>query len=103
MSDPRRGDVVLMLDGRAHRLRLTFGALAELETALDAPDLTGLAARLADGRLAARDLIAILACALRGGGQAMSDTDVAALPIAGSLPQVVAAVGRLMEETFGGA
>lgn len=100
-SAPRRDDVRLTLDGRAFRLRLTFGALAELEAALDAPDLAGLGERLAAGRLATRDLIAILGAGLRGAGHDLSDDQVAALPLSGELPAVVSAVGDLMARAFG--
>lgn len=63
-----RGEVALTIDGRARRLCLTLGALAEIETALGVEEGTSLADRL--GRLTARDLAALLAALLRGGGEA---------------------------------
>ncbi|WP_238256613.1 gene transfer agent family protein, partial [Methylorubrum podarium] len=67
MANRRRGEVPLTLGAERYTLCLTLGALAELEDALGAGDLAGLAERFADGRLAARDVIALLGAALRGG------------------------------------
>lgn len=61
-----RGDTPLMLDGVLRPLRLTFGALAEIETALGVVTLEELAARLRKPR--ASDLMVIIAALLKGGG-----------------------------------
>ncbi|MDP1739307.1 MAG: GTA-gp10 family protein [Caulobacter sp.] len=66
-----RGEVVATLAGRPRRLCLTLGALAELETAFAAEGWEALAARLKS--LSARDLTAVLAALLRGGGEAPGD------------------------------
>jgi hypothetical protein len=62
-----RGEVVAMLAGAERRLCLTLGALAEMETALGCDGLLSLAERMR--ALSARDLTAILAALLRGGGE----------------------------------
>ena len=85
MANRIRGEVPLTLGGRRYTLCLTLGALAELEAALQAGDLAGLAARFAGGRVSARDLIALLGVALRGGGHDLDDAAVARLPLAGGL------------------
>ena len=72
MANPQRGEVEIEIDGRACRLCLTLGGLAEIE------------ALMAAGKpLDARRLIAVLAVLLRGGGSeipaatlARSDLDV---------------------------
>lgn len=97
----RRGDVPLVLDGTTYRLRLTLGALAELEAALGAGDLGALAERLSVGRLSSRDLVAILACALRGGGHAIDDAAVAALPMPEGVAPVAEAVAAALAIAFG--
>lgn len=61
-----RGDVPVTLDGVERRLRLTFGALAEIETALGVSALDELGARLA--RMSANDVRVVLAALLRGAG-----------------------------------
>lgn len=54
-----------MLAGAERRLCLTLGALAEIEAALGAEGLSGLAERMR--AMSARDLMAVLAALLRGG------------------------------------
>ena len=66
-------------------LCLTLGALAELEARLMAGDLVGLSERFASGRVSARDLTAIIGAGLRGGGNAVSDDDLARMSIEGGL------------------
>ncbi len=62
-----RGEVGLEVEGRVCRLCLTLGALAEIETALGVGSLADLRARLP--HLSARDLTALAAALLRGGGE----------------------------------
>ncbi|MER2266535.1 gene transfer agent family protein [Methylobacterium oxalidis] len=103
MANRRRGEVPLELGGERLTHCLTLGALAELEDALGAGDLAGLAERFAGGRLAARDLIALLGAALRGGGHDLDDAAVARLPLAGGLEAVTGALGAALAEAFGEA
>lgn len=97
----RRGDVSLVIDGTTYRLRLTLGALTELEAALGAGDLGALAERLAAGRLSSRDLVSILGCALRGGGHAIDDAQIAALPMPDGIAPVAEAVAAALAIAFG--
>jgi hypothetical protein len=96
----RRGDVSLEIDGERYTLRLTLGALAELEEAFAVDDLPALGARFASGKLSSRDLLRLLAAALRGGGHPLSDAQVAALPIDGVAP-VAEALTDLLAAAFG--
>lgn len=66
-----RGEAVVVLAGVERTLCLTLGALAEIETALDVSGVAGLAERMRV--LSAKDLIAVLAALLRGGGEALAD------------------------------
>ena len=100
MPNRRRGEVALTLAGRGYTLCLTLGALAELEQAFGAQDLAGLGERFASGRLASRDLIRLLGAGLRGGGHALTDEEVAALPIEG-IESVVQAVADMLLAAFG--
>lgn len=61
-----RGEIIAVLAGAERRLCLTLGALAEIETALGVAGVEALAERLR--ALSARDLTAMLAALLRGGG-----------------------------------
>lgn len=67
MTNPHRSEVTAVLDGRRRRLKLTLNALAELEAALEAPDLSALAARFESGRPKTADLLEVIAAALRAG------------------------------------
>ena len=102
MANRRRGEVPLVIGPDHYTLCLTLGALAELEEALGARDLAGLAERFADGRLASRDLIALLGAALRGGGHTLDDTAVARLPLGGGIEPIAQALGEVLAAAFGG-
>ncbi|UMY18557.1 gene transfer agent family protein [Methylobacterium organophilum] len=103
MANRRRGEVPLVLGHERYTLCLTLGALAELEEAFQAADAVALAGRLAEGRLRSRDLIILLGAALRGGGHALDDRAVAALPLASGLDAIVRALGEAVEAAFGTA
>ncbi|GGK29823.1 gene transfer agent family protein [Salinarimonas ramus] len=101
MANARRGDVAVTIAGRERTLRITLGALAELEDALGAQDLGALAARLAEGRLKARDLVAILGAALRGGGEAIDDREVAAFALEEGVEPLARAAMEALAKAFG--
>lgn len=101
MANGRRGEIAATVAGRRFVLCLTLGALAELETAFAVGDLGALGERLGSGRLAADDLAKLLGAGLRGGGQPIGDEEVRSWPAA-HLPEMTAAVARLLAATFGG-
>jgi Phage tail tube protein, GTA-gp10 len=101
MANARRGDVAVLIGGREHTLRLTLGALAELESSFGVEDLTALGARFADGRLKSTDLIALLGAGLRAGGLTVQDADVGSLDFDEGLHGAVAAVAEVLTLTFG--
>jgi len=102
MPNRRRGEVALQLGGTRYTLCLTLGALAELEQAFGVQDLMALGERFGSGRLSSRDLLTLLGVALRGGGQAMSDAEVAKLPLHDGIEPVAEALAGLLVATFGG-
>ncbi|MGO4704521.1 gene transfer agent family protein [Microvirga sp. 2MCAF38] len=102
MANRRRGEIALEIGAMRYTLCLTLGALAELEDAFGVEDLMTLAERFGTGRLSSRDLLRILAIALRGGGHALSDQDVAALPLLDGIAPVAEAIAALLLATFGG-
>jgi hypothetical protein len=103
MVNRRRGDVPLHVGDRRLALRLTLGGLAELEDALAAGDLIGLSERLASGRLATRDLIAVLRIGLKGAGHRLDDAEIEAMTLEGGLEPIVSAVAALFASAFGAA
>ena len=103
MAITQRGEIEAVIGGETRILCLTLGALAELEARLQAGDLVGLAERFAGGRISARDLTAILGAGLRGGGNAVTDDDLARLSIEGGLKGAAEIAARLLKATFGEA
>jgi hypothetical protein len=103
MANAQRGEISAILEGEEVTLCLTLGALAELEARLMAGDLVGLSERFASGRVSARDLTAIIGAGLRGGGNAVSDDDLARMSIEGGLKGAADIAARLLRATFGEA
>jgi len=102
MANALRGEIAAVIGGEERVLCLTLGALAELEARLGAGDLVGLSERFAAGRVSARDLLGILGAGLRGGGNALTDDDLARLSIEGGLKGAAEIAARLLRATFGG-
>lgn len=100
-ANRHRGEVEAVIDGERRILCLTLGALAELETAFGAESLADLATRFSSGRLKSADLTRILACGLRGGGNRLSDADVAEMTVYGGVAGAAKVVGELLAVTFG--
>jgi len=101
MPNIQRGEISAVFEGEERVLCLTLGALAELEARLGAGDLVGLSERFASGRVSARDLTAIIGAGLRGGGNAVTDDDLARMSIEGGLHGAAEIAARLLRATFG--
>ena len=101
MANRRRGEVSAVIDGRERVLCLTLGALAELEDAFAVDDVAALVARFGSGRLAARDLIRIIAAGLRGAGESVGEPAVAAMRIDGGAAGAARVVADLLGAAFG--
>jgi hypothetical protein len=101
MANRHRGETALHVAGESLPMRLTLGALAELEDAFSVDSLPALGERFASGRLSARDVTRILAAGLRGAGGTASDAQVAGLAFDGGLNGAIAAAIRLLDATFG--
>jgi len=92
-----RGEVLLEIDGRARKLCVSLGALAELEAAFDVASLGELGERLA--HLTAADLLTVLSALIAGGGELVSPVELAASQIE---PRAAAeAVAEAFKHAFG--
>ena len=100
MANVHRGDAEIVIGGRRFTLRLTLGALAELEAAFAVDNLDALGRRFASGRLGSRDLVRLLGAGIRGGGVPLSDDEVAALPLVEGLEPVADAIAGMLEGCF---
>ena len=100
MSNPWRGDVALTIDGERHVMRLTLGALAELEAGLEQDSLLALVQRFEGGGFSTRDVLALIVAGLRGGGWKGSAEDLLAVEIAGGPMGAARAAAELLARAF---
>ena len=99
-ANPHRGEAVLVIDGRARRMRLSLGALAGLESRLGAGGLVALAERFESGAVGADDLIALIAAGLAGAGEDVAEAEIAAAEIEGGAVAALAAGLALLAHAF---
>lgn len=100
MANPWRGEVELVVDGEPRVMRLTLAALAELEARLESQSLIELIGRFEAGSFKVRDLIALLAAGLNGGGWRTSEAELVAARIDGGPLAAARAAARLLKVTF---
>ncbi|MBS0124247.1 gene transfer agent family protein [Thetidibacter halocola] len=100
MANPWRGEVTLVLDGQPHVMRLTLGALAELEAGLESGSLVELVRRFEAGRFSTRDVLALIVAGLRGGGWQGRATDLTAAEIEGGPLAAARAAAELLARAF---
>ena len=103
MANLHRGEIDAVLDGEPHRLCLTLGALAELESTFGNDDMLAVAERFSRGRLSARDAVRIIGAGLRGAGHQVTDDVVARMRAEGGAAGFVDIVSSLLAATFGAA
>lgn len=102
MANPYAGEVALVVDGERRVAKLTLGALAELEDRLGAGSLIDLVERFEGGRVATRDVIAVVVAGLRGGGWEGEASDLLTVEIDGGPMEAARAAGRLLARAFAG-
>jgi hypothetical protein len=100
MENPWAGEVSLVIDGEARVLKLTLGALAELEAAMGTDSVVALAERFETGGFSARDVVALIVAGLRGGGWRGSAADLLSAEIAGGPVAASRAAGLLLARAF---
>ncbi|WP_335948864.1 gene transfer agent family protein [Salipiger bermudensis] len=100
MANPWRGEVAVTLDGERRVMRLTLGALAELEASLGDDTLVALAQRFEEGRCSTRDVLALIVAGLRGGGWEGSAADLLRAEIAGGPMAAARAAAELLARAF---
>ena len=100
MGNPWTGEVVLTINGEQRVLKLTLGALAQLEDELCVGTLIELIERFEGGQVSARDVLALIVAGLRGGGWLGSASDLMAAEIEGGLTSATAVAGDLLARAF---
>ncbi len=92
MANPFQGEVALTMNRGRHVLKLTLGALAELEAGLETDTLVALVTRFEEGKFSSADVLRIVVAGLRGGGWTGGYDDILTAEIAGG-PLEAARVG----------
>lgn len=100
MVNPLAGEVALQFDGARHVLKLTLGALAELEAGLEADGLVDLVERFESGRFQSRDVLAVLVAGLRGGGWEGRVEDLMRVEIEGGMVTAATVAAQLLVRAF---
>ncbi len=100
MANPWAGEVALVIDGERHVLKLTLGALAELEAALETGTLVDLVERFESGAFSSRDVLSLIVAGLRGGGWRGTAGDLLAAEIDGGPLGAARTAAQLLAAAF---
>lgn len=100
MANPWRGEVALTIAGERHTMRLTLGALAELEERLEEGSLVALVERFESNQFSSRDVLALLSAGLSGGGSVVSEADLLHADIDGGPMAAARAAAELLARAF---
>ncbi len=100
MANPWTGEVAIWLDGQRHLGKLTLGALAELEAALETGSLVELVERFEAGRFSTRDVLALIVAGLRGGGWQGTAADLRSVEIGGGPMEAARAAAEMLARAF---
>ncbi|WP_135505095.1 gene transfer agent family protein [Roseovarius aestuariivivens] len=100
MANPFAGEVALCIDGEPRVLKLTLGALAELEVSLGDDTLVALVERFERGAFSSRDVLALIVAGLRGGGWAGTAADLLHAEIEGGPLGAARAAAALLARAF---
>jgi len=100
MSNPYTGEAALVIDGERRVLKLTLGALAELEGALGADSLVALVERFETGGFSARDVMALILAGLHGAGHALPAQALLNADIQGGAVEASRVAARLLALAF---
>ncbi|WP_146345076.1 gene transfer agent family protein [Falsiphaeobacter marinintestinus] len=100
MANPWTGEVALVIDGQRSVMKLTLGALAELEASLDAGSLVELVERFEGGRFSSREVLALVVAGLRGGGADIAAADLMQAEIDGGPMEAARAAAELLARAF---
>ncbi|GGL85244.1 hypothetical protein GCM10011534_03930 [Pseudooceanicola nanhaiensis] len=100
MGNPYHGEVALVLNGERVVMRLTLGALAELEATLGEDTLVALVERFESGSFSSRDVMALIVAGLRGGGWRGRAEDLLSAEIEGGPMAAARAAAELLARAF---
>lgn len=100
MANPWAGEVALVIDGEPRVLKLTLGALAELEAELREDSLVSMVERFESGMCSSRDVLSLIVAGLRGGGSRVTASDLLSADIEGGPIAATRAAAELLARAF---
>ena len=100
MVNPHRSEVDLVINGIPRVMRLTLGAMAELEARLECGSMIELAERFESGQPGAAELLALLAAGLKGAGAQVTEDELANAEIEGGAVAALRAGVMLLGTAF---
>jgi len=92
--------VALVIDGQRHLMKLTLGALAELEASLEGGSLVEMVERFESGAFSSRDVLRLIVAGLRGGGWRGQASDLLSAEIEGGAMGAARAAAELLARAF---
>lgn len=92
--------MALVIDGQTHVMRLTLGALAELEAAMEADSLLSLVERFESSSFTSRDVLALLRAGLTGGACEVAEDALLHGDIEGGPIAAARAAAELLARAF---
>jgi len=98
--NPWAGEVALVIDGERRVMKLTLGALAELEASLGADSLVALVERFEGGRFRTTDVLKLILAGLHGGGTRIEAAALMAADIEGGPAAAARAAAELLARAF---
>ena len=100
MANPWRGDVSLKINGETRVMRLTLGALAELENSLQEQSLVALVERFESNQFSTRDVLALIGAGLKGGKCDLETAELLDADIEGGPLAAARAAAELLARAF---
>ncbi len=100
MANPWEGEIAVRIDGERHVMKLTLGALAELEAHLQSDSIVALVERFETATFTTRDVVALIVAGLRGGGWRGDASDLLSADIEGGPPKAAQLAGQLIVRAF---
>lgn len=100
MANPWRGDVALCINGETQVMRLTLGALAELETEMQTGSLMAMVERFESATFTSQDVLALLRAGLRGGKCDITEDQLYHAEIEGGPIRAARAAAELLTRAF---
>ncbi|MEO1734264.1 MAG: gene transfer agent family protein [Pseudomonadota bacterium] len=100
MANRWAGEVALVIDGQRRVLKLTLGALAELEEHLESGSLVELVQRFEKSAFSSKDVLALICAGLRGGGSDIAEASLLSADIEGGPMAAARAAAELLARAF---